>query len=176
MEFNNRKDVTIGEYLNMIDKKTARLLEVSAVIGGHCAEAEQKHINSLQKIARNAGMSFQLLDDILDITADQAKLGKKIGQDIIEGKKTFLIITAKNLASDKADIELMDEFYRNNGLPEEKVPDIKAVFEKYGVFDKAFAKSDEYLNEAKKHFGELPDNDYKEMLKWLIYSLADRKF
>ena len=87
-EFERRMDVTTGEYLYMIAMKTGRLVEMAAEIGGLAGEGSDEQIRSLCAYARKLGLAFQIQDDLLDLTADETLLGKEIGRDIVEGKRT----------------------------------------------------------------------------------------
>jgi geranylgeranyl diphosphate synthase type II len=176
MQFNERKDVTIDEYLLMITKKTARLLETSAVIGGYCGNANQEQIIILRNYANAIGLAFQLQDDLLDLTAEEAELGKKIGQDIFEGKKTYMLLKALELVKDEKDILLLNKFISENGLDYSYVPAIKELFNRIGVLEDAQKKIDFYFNKALKEIEQLPKNKYSDMLIWMISKLNKRKY
>lgn len=176
MEFNNRKDVTMLEYIYMIDKKTARLIEASCTIGAHLSFADEPEIESIKRIAHNAGLGFQIQDDLLDMTADQSKLGKKIGKDIIEGKKTFLILVALKNADKTHDKELLDLFYSNNGLSEQYIPEMDELFKRTGAYDLAKEQVQIYFQNAYKEFENLKQNQYTQMFRWLIESIEKRNF
>ena len=96
MEFNARQDITLTDYLKMIEKKTA-WLRTAAIIGGHIGLASVNEISALDNFALNLGLAFQIQDDLLDLTAEEAKLGKKIGQDIVEGKNLLNHICHKQV-------------------------------------------------------------------------------
>ncbi len=176
MQFNNKKDVKLEDYILMITKKTARLLETSAVIGGYCGKANDNQILSLRNYANSLGLAFQIQDDLLDISADQQQLGKTIGLDIVEGKKTFLIIKALEKAKTKADVNLLRKFMEENGLGKEYIQDMQNLFIRLGVFEEAQTRISEYFNKADNEIDKLPENDYTEMLRWLINKLNKRKF
>ncbi|MFP4528166.1 MAG: polyprenyl synthetase family protein [Candidatus Kapaibacterium sp.] len=176
MQFNERRDVSIDDYMNMIGKKTSRLLETAAVIGVHCANAPERIASAAELFARELGLGFQLQDDLLDILADQAELGKTIGLDIAEGKKTFLIITAKERATSQEDVELINEFYKNNGLPIDKAPVMRELFERLGVFDSAGEEIKLHFDNARKYISEFSDGFYVDMLRWLVDKIDKRKY
>jgi geranylgeranyl diphosphate synthase, type II len=174
MEFNRRIDITIEDYFNMIDKKTAKLLETSAIIGGLTGNGNVEEINALRLYAHNLGIAFQLQDDLLDLTAEQAELGKTIGQDIIEGKKTYMILRAVEKSSIPEDIALLEEFYKNNGLTINYIPKIKEMFERLEIFKVVKEKYESYYNEAQSCLGILKDNEYTQMLNWVVDKLRNR--
>ncbi len=101
MEFENRQDITEEEYLDMIKRKTAQLFSCSAFLGGLVANAKDKDLELLKEFGLNLGIAFQVIDDILGLTADEKELGKPIYSDIREGKKTILVIRALKYASEK---------------------------------------------------------------------------
>ncbi|MCO6478655.1 MAG: polyprenyl synthetase family protein [Phaeodactylibacter sp.] len=94
MNFEQRQDVKIDEYLLMIELKTAALIRGSLVMGAITAGAPDADIDRLAAFGRNIGVAFQLQDDILDTFGDPRKVGKKAGGDIAQNKKTFLILKA----------------------------------------------------------------------------------
>ncbi|MCB0588746.1 MAG: polyprenyl synthetase family protein [Phaeodactylibacter sp.] len=98
MDFEERQDVSIEDYLMMIERKTAALIEGSLVMGAVAAGAPEPDIEKLAVFGRNIGLAFQLQDDILDTFGDPLKFGKKVGGDIAQNKKTFLILKALQLA------------------------------------------------------------------------------
>ena len=174
MMYNNKKDVSRDEYFMMIDKKTARILVTAAVAGAQFGEGTQEQINAIEKYSYNLGIAFQLQDDLLDLTADQDALGKDIGNDIVEGKKTFMIIRAKELAETEADKELMNKFYHDNGLPIEYVPKIIDMFERLGVLNETKIMIDNYLENASEALNIMEDNKWRDMLNFLIKKLSNR--
>ena len=113
---------------------------------------------------------------MLDLTADEKELGKHIGQDIIEGKKTLLIIKAKEIAREKADIDLLNLFYERNGLEESYIPAMKDMMLRLGVLDDIAAIAGKYFEQAKSYLDKLEMNSHVELLKKMINSLNIRKF
>ncbi|PKL86766.1 MAG: polyprenyl synthetase family protein [Ignavibacteriae bacterium HGW-Ignavibacteriae-1] len=176
MEFNDRKDVTMPEYINMIDKKTSRLIETACLIGAHIGYANDEKIAILNNIAHSAGLAFQIQDDLLDMVAEEKILGKKIGKDINEGKKTFLILAAKENAVEESDIKLIDEFYQNNGLPEQFIPQMDEMFRRTGTYEIASEQIRVYFEKAYSELNKLEENEYTKMLTWLINAIENRKF
>jgi geranylgeranyl diphosphate synthase, type II len=101
MNFVKRSDVTLSEYLRMIELKTSVLLAGSLKIGALCGGASQEEAHKLYEFGRNLGLAFQIQDDYLDVYADQEVFGKAVGGDIAENKKTYLLIKALELAKDE---------------------------------------------------------------------------
>ena len=176
MEFNSRKDVTIDNYLQMIEKKTAKLLESCVLLGGSIAGGNDWELEALYNYAKYLGIGFQIQDDLLDLTANQAKLGKKIGQDIIEGKKTFLIIKSLELAEKSEDRELLNLFYEKKGLDESYIPKFNEMLNRLGVFVESKKLAGLYFNQSLESLSGLKDNHYVQMLAWVTDSLRDRSY
>ena len=174
MQFNEKKDITLVDYFTMIEKKTAKLLETCGIIGAHHAEASDEKIKIITKYCHNLGIAFQIQDDLLDLTADQNILGKKIGLDIIEGKKTFLILTLMDRAKSSEALMLIEEFFVNNGLPEARIKQVQKIMKEFGIFDIAREKSKNFFDVAKNEILKLEQNQYSEMLIWLLESIKSR--
>lgn len=176
MEFNNDKNVSLEKYLLMIEKKTSRVLEACATIGCNIGRMDFNEIESIRKYSNYLGIAFQIQDDWLDITAEESQLGKKVGNDILEGKKTYLIIKAKELARNPDDIELINEFYQNNGMSEEFIPEFYRLFKNLGIIDSTVDEFNSYFKKALDNLAKIRDSYYKSMLEWLVSSLIVRKF
>jgi geranylgeranyl diphosphate synthase type II len=174
MDFNERKDLAFEDYLKMIKMKTSSLLTAPVLMGALLGSPEEKHLEALKKYAYYLGIAFQIQDDYLDMTADEAVLGKKTGLDIVEGKKTCLIIKAKDKDLEKEDRELMNEFYARNGLPEEYIPKMDALFSKYGVYEDILGLATDYFDTAIEALDDLPQNEYTDMLAGVCKSLDKR--
>ena len=128
----------------------------------------------ITKYCHNLGIAFQIQDDLLDLTADQNVLGKKIGLDIIEGKKTFLILTLMDRANSSEALVLIEDFFVNNGLPEARIKQMQKLMKEFGVFDIAREKSKNFFDVAKNEILKLEQNQYSEMLIWLLESIKSR--
>ncbi len=132
MDFETRQKVSVVEYMRMIELKTSVLLAGSAMIGALIGGASESDARKLYKYAIELGLAFQLQDDLLDSYGDE-RLGKPIGGDILEGKKTFLMITAMSHASEEE-----REVLRNTHLDptlsrEEKIARVRAVYDKLEI-------------------------------------------
>ncbi len=155
MSFESRDDVTIAEYLKMIELKTAVLLGIALQLGAMLGGASEKDQDHLYKFAVNAGISFQLQDDFLDVYGDPKSFGKKVGGDIIQGKKTYLYLRALELLSEE-DRPHFRDLYSNGHLSyEEKVGRVK------NIFDELYLPH--YCGEAKNAFFDLALSHLKEV-------------
>jgi len=133
VDFEDREDVTIEEYLHMINYKTAVLVGAAMTMGAIVARATNISQENIYEFGRNLGMAFQLQDDYLDVFGDPMLFGKQVGGDIISNKKTFLFLTAHNDASAEDQKELDHLYTIQPENPEEKIEAIKRIFESSGA-------------------------------------------
>ena len=129
MEFEQRSNVNIDEYLEMIRLKTSVLLGGALKIGALIGGADAKDAALLSKFGEHLGIAFQLQDDILDVYGDPEKFGKQVGGDIISNKKTFLLIKALELAKDEQAADL------NNWLTASEFENAEKVNAITGIYD-----------------------------------------
>ncbi|MCB0713620.1 MAG: polyprenyl synthetase family protein [Ignavibacteriae bacterium] len=174
-EFEQRNDVTTEEYLYMIAMKTGRLVEMAAEIGGLIGGGKPEHINALRAYARKLGLAFQIQDDLLDLIADEKQLGKEIGRDIIEGKRTYLVVQGIELVAEGKDRELLEQLLSGPGLPANQVEVARTMFQKCGILDKARQEVERYCVDALKDLEILPDSEARTMLKWFSEMLMRRE-
>ena len=132
MDFETQQKVSVVDYMRMIELKTAALLAGSAVIGAILAGAPEEDATRLYNFALEVGLAFQLQDDLLDSYGDE-RLGKKIGGDILEGKKTILMIEAFSRADEEQREVLRTTHLREDLNDAEKIATIKALYDSLGV-------------------------------------------
>src|SRR5210317_1387542 len=128
IDFETRSDVTIEEYLKMIEYKTAVLVGAAMKMGAIVANASQEDQNNIYEFGKNLGIAFQLQDDYLDAFGNPETFGKQIGGDIIENKKTFLYIKALQLANKSDQKVLLDLYSLEPKDVEDKIKIIKEIF------------------------------------------------
>jgi len=133
MNFESRMDVTVGEYLKMIELKTAVLIAASLKAGAIAGGAEMLDAELLYEFGMNLGMAFQIRDDHLDVYGDPDKFGKKIGNDIVTNKKTFLLIKALELSDPKTRSRLKELLEKENLSPEIKVREVSRIYQQLGI-------------------------------------------
>ena len=132
MDFETKQKVSVVEYMRMIELKTSVLLAGAAVIGAMLAGASEEDCKALRRFAIELGLAFQLQDDLLDSYGDE-RLGKAIGGDILEGKKTYLMITAMSHADEEQRAVLRDTHLDKMLSDEEKIARVKAVYDALDV-------------------------------------------
>lgn len=175
MDFENRQDVTEGEYLEMIRLKTAVLLACSLKAGALLASASPENARLLYDYGINMGLAFQLQDDLLDTFGNQEKFGKKIGGDIVANKKTFLLIKALEEASGNQKKELQEWLGKKEFNDGEKIETISAIFRDLNIPKIAEDKIDFYFTTASKILNDLPvDEPKKGSLKRLSKNMLKR--
>lgn len=133
MEFETRNDVSIDEYIHMIRLKTSVLLGCACKIGAIVGNATEKQCEALYNFAIHLGIAFQLQDDLLDVYGDPKVFGKAIGGDILNNKKTFLLINAMKLAEGDDRAELQHWLNADAPFAGEKIAAVTALYNKLGV-------------------------------------------
>lgn len=173
--FENRDDVKEEEYLEMIRLKTSVLLAASLKLGGMLAGAPAEDLENLYAYGETMGVAFQLQDDLLDVYADEKLFGKKIGGDICCNKKTFLLITAMNLASPEQLAQMKEWMAKENFDATEKVAFFTNMYNTLGIreiceqrIESLFAKCDDYIARV-----SVPE-EKKSELKAFANSLLNR--
>ena len=132
MDFEQKQKVSVVEYMHMIELKTSALLAGSVQIGALLGGASEEDCRKLRRFAVELGLAFQLQDDLLDSYGDQ-RLGKAIGGDILEGKKTYLVVTAMSRADEATRKELRALLADTEMDPQKKIAAVKAVFDRLDV-------------------------------------------
>lgn len=176
MEFNTKQEITSVEYFKMIKKKTAEVIRASLVLGGLCAGAVERDLQTLDIFGENIGIAFQLQDDLLDMIADQTKLGKRVGNDILEKKKTILILKAKEQAENDEDIELISKVYSSAKIDDTLIKDFDSLFQRLGIYEQVRKEVDSYIEKALESLEDLPRNEGTRILEFLANKINDRAF
>lgn len=175
LDFETRTDVTVEDYLKMIEYKTSVLLAAALQIGAVAANAPDEDQKKLYEFGLYLGLSFQIKDDWLDTFGEGSKVGKKIGGDIIQNKKTYLLITALNDANDAQRAEL--HRLLNNKNETEKVNGVMTIFRDLDIAAKTEKKIKEFYQQSLNSLAavNLPDAK-KQNLRVLAESIYNRDF
>lgn len=150
MDFESRDDVTVEEYLRMIELKTAVLLAGALKIGALCGGAEPVQAELLYRFGIDLGMAFQLQDDLLDTYGDPAVFGKPVGGDILVGKKTYLLTTALKAADLPTRARLLALLHDAEMASGEKIAAVRAVYDSLAVRQTAERVVASYFDEARQ--------------------------
>ncbi len=133
MDFEKRQKVSVVEYMNMIELKTSVLLAGAAMIGAVLGDASEGDCKKIYRYALELGLAFQQQDDLLDSYGTVEELGKRIGGDILEGKKTCLMLNAMSRATEP-DRDILRSTHLDEKLSEEeKIARVKEVYDRYDV-------------------------------------------
>jgi geranylgeranyl diphosphate synthase type II len=174
-EFELKGKVLLDEYIMMINKKTSQLLISCVKIGALIGSGKKQLLEDLESYALNIGLAFQIQDDLLDIFADEKKFGKKIGGDIREGKKTYLLLKGLETVKDKKEKALLESVIKNKGLKKESdILKIKEIYEKHGIIDSARKEIEIYTKLANESLRKIKNKKAREMLMWFSYMLLKR--
>ena len=157
--------ITLEEHFDLIFRKTACLFSVcmrlGAILGGATPEQEA----ALGRYGHDLGMAFQIVDDVLDLTASEDILGKPVASDLREGKMTMAVIHAAERCTpgERAKIETILEHRAFNGVTH---AEILAILERYGSLETAHNRAAAYAESARKAICTFPDSEIKRALLW----------
>lgn len=147
MDFEVREDVSIAEYIEMIKLKTAVLLAACLKIGVVIGGGTQEQAKKLYDFGLNAGIAFQLQDDILDVYGESQKVGKQKGGDILANKKTYLLLKAQELAS-KEQLARLNELLETKDSDAEKVAGVLEIYRELNVRQLVEVQMWNYFNQG----------------------------
>lgn len=133
VDFETRDDVTIPEYLKMIEYKTAVLVGAAMKMGAIVAETSTENANAIYDFGLNLGIAFQLQDDYLDAFGDPETFGKQVGGDIIENKKTYLYLKALEFSKVEEKEQLLHLFSIHPSDNTDKIQSVKQIFTQTGA-------------------------------------------
>jgi geranylgeranyl diphosphate synthase, type II len=170
--FESEKNVSIADYIGMIQKKTASMLIMCCKIGGILGKGSESEIRALSAFGKNIGIAFQIQDDLLDIQGYE-EFGKTTGGDLMEGKKTFLFLRAleKSRGRDKADLE---KIIKEKGISESEVNHYIELYKRNGIIEDAGTEIIKYTKKAIKALDSLKNEADKKLFCWLADSLIKR--
>ncbi len=174
VDFEHMSQVSIEDYMHMIELKTSVLIAYAMKIGGYIAGANPSQQEALYRFGLHIGLAFQIQDDILDLYGDPATFGKAIGGDICCNKKTFLLLTALENADPESKAELLGWLMATD-RNEEKIAAVKAIYDRLGVREAGETVMEEHTAEALAQLDKLPQNSATERLRELAEKLATRK-
>ncbi|MDF1671957.1 MAG: polyprenyl synthetase family protein [Vicingaceae bacterium] len=176
MNFETLQNVSIDDYLKMIELKTAVLLAASLKIGAIIGDTSLENANHIYEFGRNLGVAFQLMDDILDLYGDPEKFGKQVGGDIIANKKTYLLLKAQELA--KGDLKKELEFSLSSTAlkNDAKVEKVKDLFNQLNIRKLAEDEMNLFYNSAISHLDSIDaPKEKKQVFENFAKSLMNRE-
>jgi octaprenyl-diphosphate synthase len=168
------KAITTDEHFELIYRKTACLFSVCMKLGGILASASEADLVRLSDYGRNLGMAFQIVDDVLDLTASEEVLGKPVASDLREGKATLAVLHALERCTpdERATIESV---LGNGGFNGITPADIVVILKRYGSIDAAYARAAEFTNAAREALTPFPDSEIKRVLLWVPEFVVERQ-
>ena len=176
VDFETRDDVTIPEYLKMIEYKTAVLVAAAMKMGAIVAETSKENADLIYDFGLNLGLAFQLQDDYLDAFGNPETFGKQVGGDIIENKKTYLYLKAIEFASQTQKEQLLHLFSIHPNDNAEKIASVKEIFDATGASKATQQAILDYTLKAFETLQKLQvDKEKKDMLHSFGENLMGRK-
>lgn len=154
-------DVSEERYLRVIELKTARLFEAATKLGTISADADDHALARMGEYGRKLGLAFQLIDDLLDYTADPSLSGKNLGTDLAEGKPTLPLIHVMRHGN-AAEAAMVRDAIVNGRL--ENLPKVLAAVESTDAIPYTRALAERYCREAESALSDVPDSPYKDAL------------
>ncbi len=171
LSFEERDDVTVDEYVTMVGKKTAALVEASCATGAMLATDDKEKVDQLATFGRSIGIAFQIQDDVLGIWKDPKKMGTPLGSDIRNHKKSLPVLYALNNAN-KKDRKLILTAYHKEQMSDEDVKAVMDVMERCGAREHAESVAEDYAKKgmAALDAADLPDDaELRTIARFLIH-------
>jgi octaprenyl-diphosphate synthase len=169
-----RPDITESLYLEILDKKTASLFSASCQIGGMLGDPSPAFASQLKEFGRYLGLSFQIIDDLLDYAGDEATLGKPVLSDLREGRITLPLIYSLDRASSGDRAELA-RIIQNRNEEKDFVPKVLGLVNANGALDYAYDQAASYSQKAKDLLVEFPKSDSHDALTLMADFILQRK-
>lgn len=177
IDFETKQNVTHTDYIEMIRLKTSVLLAASMKIGAIIGNANKDDAELMYEYAENLGIAFQIQDDILDCFGDEKLVGKQPGGDIIQNKKTLLLIEALERSVTNNDNQLTQIIADKHIDHSQKINGILNIFEQYKIKDFAVQERNAYVEKSMNALTKINlDSTKKEVLKSLVDYLVVRDF
>jgi octaprenyl-diphosphate synthase len=160
------RPVSHAEYYDLIYRKTACLFSVSMQLGATLAGADPAQEEAFANYGRAVGLAFQIVDDVLDLTATEEVLGKPVASDLREGKTTLPVIHALEHGTD-AEGQTICRVLEDGGFVRTTREDVQEILHRNGSVDYAMAAADRYAEQARESLIGLEDTEFKRALLWM---------
>ncbi|WLR46748.1 heptaprenyl diphosphate synthase component II [Halobacillus litoralis] len=160
-------------YLRRIKRKTALLIAASCRLGAIAANADPAHERALYQYGYYVGMSYQIIDDVLDFTASEKELGKPAGSDLLQGNITLPVLFSMEDPEFKRELELV--FQQKEDLNAEQLEPLIERVQSNGSIERSLELSDRYLKKAYQALNKLPANRAKQTLKGIAKYIGKRR-
>ncbi len=173
LERKRRGSTSEADYLRIITQKTASFMSACCQIGALLGNADPGRVEGLTRYGLDIGIAFQISDDSLDFVADQARLGKAVGADLKEGKRTLPLIATLDRA-EPAERERIQSLLKSHALDPAEVEEIRRLVVKYDGVDYALARAHAYAQTAKQALSAFPESQDRETLVLIADFVVDR--
>ena len=173
MTFEERRDVSVEDYLTMIDKKTAALLMCCLEMGGLIGHADEAGRSILKEIGWHIGRAFQIQDDLLDLTATTEKWGKPVGGDLVSGKKTYLSLKALESVNG-AEKDYFYDVLEQSELSQAKIMEVRERMRSLGVLEEAETTVIFHSEKALESVLSFPEGKSRDALAHMIRAMQNR--
>ncbi|MCI0350941.1 MAG: polyprenyl synthetase family protein [Acidobacteriales bacterium] len=157
--------ISLDEHLDLIYRKTACLFSVCMRLGAVLAGASEEEEKRLGEYGRSLGMAFQIVDDVLDLTASEEVLGKPVASDLREGKATMAVIHALERCTAQ-EYALIETVLRERAFQSVSLQQILQLLQRYESVEFATARANDYAEAARKAICSFPDSEIKRALLW----------
>ena len=168
------RPITMDEHLDLIYRKTACLFATCTELGGVLGGATEAQSRALSSYGRNVGMAFQIVDDVLDLTASEEVLGKPVASDLREGKATMAVIHSFERCV-PAERQLIEKVLQERAFNGVKHADVLDVLNRYRSLEYATSQATEYAQTATRELQGFPDNEFKRALLWVPQFVVARQ-
>ncbi|MBF0693744.1 MAG: polyprenyl synthetase family protein [Flavobacterium sp.] len=166
VDFENRDDVSLPEYIKMIEYKTAVLVAAALQLGAIVARTSDENCRKIYEFGLNLGIAFQIQDDYLDAFGDPETFGKQVGGDIIENKKTYLFLKAVEFSNDSERDQLLHLYSIKSSDNTQKIDSVKKIFDASGASNAAREAIERYTAKAFEVLDQIDiDDDRKNVLR-----------
>jgi geranylgeranyl pyrophosphate synthase len=167
-------DIALNDYLQMSAYKTGALLSIAVKIGGILADADNKTLNKLSEIITSIGIAFQIQDDILNLKPGE-EWGKETGEDITEGKVTYMVVDTLSRASDKHKARLI-QILKAKTADKDKIQEAILIMDEYEAFNRAHDFSRQLVAKAQEDIqGIIREEEAKRIFLEIFEYIIDRK-
>ena len=160
------KAVSEAEYYDLIYRKTACLFATSMRLGAVLASSTPEHEEALGTYGRTVGLAFQIVDDVLDLTASEEVLGKPVASDLREGKATLAVIHSMDHGTAR-DRQAIHRVLDERSFEHISHYELKEILKRNGSIEYAMNIADRYAEQAREALDILPESDYKRALLWM---------
>jgi geranylgeranyl diphosphate synthase, type II len=168
-----RSDVSLDEYLHMVDCKTGALLRASLELGAILGGASTEQRTMMRELGNHLGRAFQIQDDLLDLVAEDERWGKPIGNDLMEGKKTFLTLSALH-HGEATDRRWFAESLGSAEWSPSMIAQARNRMEASGVIERARNAVLHHTGAALEYVKGIPSSEAAETMRWLLKKMQER--